>query len=209
VYCFVEKYFSRGDFKKKINFVKNLEKMKTRIILSILLVTVFFIGCKNDKSVDSLDVVKPEVVDNSFKVALKVIVKKDDDFALYFTEDGSTNFFDVKPIWHGVKGSENGQEVVYTLPADVYPTQIRFDLGMKKDQEDITVKGVRMTYQGKTLEFYGPKFWLYFRDDKNQCNADISTGIVTAVIKDGERKVPSICPQQDVLGPELLKFGKQ
>ena len=51
--------------------------MKTRIILSILLVTVFFTGCKNDKSIDSLEVVKPEVVDNSFKVILKVIVKKD------------------------------------------------------------------------------------------------------------------------------------
>lgn len=183
--------------------------MKTRIILPILLVTVFFTACKNDKSVDSLDVVKPEVVDNSFKIVLKAIVKKDDDIALYYTEDGTTNFFDVKPIWQGVKGSENEQEITYTLPADAYPTQIRFDLGLKKDQEDITVKGVKMTYKGKTFEAYGQKFWLFFRDDKNQCNANINTGVVTAVVKDGERKMPSICPQQDVLGPELVKLGKQ
>lgn len=183
--------------------------MKTRIILSILLVTVFFTGCKNDKSVDSLDVVKPEVVDNSFKIVLKAIIKKDDDVALYYTEDGTTNFYDVKPIWQGVKGSENEQEITYTLPADVYPTQIRFDLGLKKDQEDITVKGVRMTYLGKTFEAYGPKFWLFFRDDKNQCTVDINTGIVKAVVKDGERKMPSICPQQDVLGPELVKLARQ
>lgn len=183
--------------------------MKTRIILSILLVTVFFTGCKNDKSVDSLEVVTSEVVDNSFKIVLKAIVKKDDDIALYYTEDGTTNFYDVKPIWQGVKGSENEQEISYTLPADAYPTQIRFDLGLKKDQEDITIKGVKMTYLGKTFEAYGQKFWLFFRDDKNQCNADNNTGIVTAVVKDGERKMPSICPQQDVLGPELLKLGKQ
>lgn len=183
--------------------------MKTRIILAILFVTVFFTGCKNDKSVDSLDVVKPEAVDTSFKIVLTATIKKDDDVALYYTEDGTTNFYDVKPIWQGVKGSESEQEITYTLPADAYPTQIRFDLGLKKDQEDITVKGVRMTYMGKTFEAYGPKFWLFFRDDKNQCNADINTGIVTAVVKDGERKVPSIAPQQDVLGPELVKLGKQ
>ncbi len=182
--------------------------MKTRIILSILFVATVFTGCKNDKSVDSLEVVKPEVVDNSFKVALRVIVKKDDDFALYFTEDGSTNFYSVKPMWQGVKGSENEQEVVYTLPEDVYPTQIRFDLGLKKDQEDITVKGVKMTYQGKTFEAYGPKFWLFFRDDLNQCKADINTGLVKAAVENGERKVPSICPQQDILGPELIKLVK-
>jgi hypothetical protein len=183
--------------------------MKTKIILSLLLVTVFFTGCKDDKSVESLDVIKPEVVDNSFKVTLKVIVKKNDDFALYFTEDGSTNFFDVKPIWQAVKGSETEQDITYTLPEEVYPTQFRFDLGMKQDQEDIVIKGVKMTYKGKTFEANGIKFFQFFRADENQCTADVNTGLIKAVVKDGQRKMPSIYPHQDILGPELIKLGKQ
>lgn len=182
--------------------------MKTRIILSILLVTVFFTGCKNDKSVDSLEVVTPELVDNSFKVTLKVIVKKNDDFALYFTEDGSVNFFDVKPIWQGVKGSESEQDITYTLPEGTYPTQFRFDLGLKKDQEDVVVKGVKMTYKGKSFEAFGTKFFQYFRADENQCTADVTTGVFKAVVKDGERKIPSIYPHQAILGPELVKLGQ-
>jgi hypothetical protein len=183
--------------------------MKTRIITALLLVTVFFIGCKDDKSVDSLEIVKPEVVDNSFKVTLKVIVKKDDDFALYFTEDGSTNFFDVKPIWQAIKGSENEQDVTYTLPEEVYPTQFRFDLGMKQDQEDIVIKGVKMTYKGKTFEAYGTKFFQFFRADDNLCTADVTTGVVKALDKGGQTKAVSIYPHQAVLGPELVKLGKQ
>ena len=182
--------------------------MKTKSIL-LLLCSVFIFSCKNDKTENSKEEVnKEEVAQNIFKVSINVIAKKNDDFCLLYTEDGTINFTQGS-VWQNLKGSENEQEITYTLPADAYPTQIRFDLGLKKDQEDITVKGVRMTYLGKSFEAYGPKFWLFFRDDKNQCNADINTGVVTAVVKDGERKMPSICPQQDVLGPELLKLGKQ
>ena len=183
--------------------------MKTRIILSILLVTVFLTGCKHDKSVDSLEVVKTEVVDSSFKVILKVIIKKDDDFALFFTEDGTINFFDVKPIWQGVKGSENAQDITFTLPEGAYPTQFRFDLGLKKDQDDIVMKGVKMTYKGKTFEAYGSKFFTYFRADENLCTADVTTGTIKAIVKDGKVKTASLYPQQDILGPELIKLEKK
>ena len=90
--------------------------MKTRIILSILLVTVFFAGCKKDNSVDSLEVVKPEVkaVDNSFKVTLNVTVKKDDTFSLYYSEDGSTDFTKIPPLWMVVKGNPAQQNVVFS-----------------------------------------------------------------------------------------------
>lgn len=183
--------------------------MKTRIILSLLLITVFFTGCKDEKSIDNLETVTPEkIVDNGFKFTLKVIVKKDDDFALYYTEDGSIDFTKVQPIWQGVKGSENEQEITYTLPEDVYPTQFRIDLGMKQNQEDIIIKGVKMDYKGKTFQANGPQFFQFFRADENQCTADVATGTIKAVVKDGVRKQPSIYPHQDILGPELTKLAK-
>lgn len=166
------------------------------------------VGCKDKATDKSEESTEAQETVKTFEVALKFSAKKDDDFCLLYTEDGTINFGE-KGIWKAIKGSENEQEVTFTLPADTYPTQLRFDLGRKKDQEDITIKGVRMSYMGKTFEVYGPKFWLYFRADANQCAADENTGIVKAVVKDGERKTPSIAPNQDVLGPELVKLGKQ
>ena len=181
--------------------------MKTKIILSILWVTVFFTGCKNDKSVDSLDVVKPVVVDNSFKVTLNVIVKKDDDFSLFYTEDGSIDFKG-EPMWTGVKGSENVQPVTYTLPQDVFPTELRLDFGMKKDQEDIILKSVVLEYKGKTRQIAGPELITFFRADENKCSFDPASGVIKAVVKDGVRQFPSLYPQEANLKPEIEKLAK-
>jgi len=180
--------------------------MKAKNILPILLVTVFFIGCKNDKSADNSAVEKPEVVDNSFKVTVNVIVKKDDDFALFYTEDGSTDFKE-EPIWQGVKGNENEQQIKYSLPQDVFPTELRLDFGLKKDQEDIVLKSLVLEYQGKTKLIAGPELGKYFRADENKCSFDPNTGIIKAVVKNGEKQSPSLYPHETVLKPEIQKLA--
>lgn len=183
-------------------------KMRTRIIVALFLLTNLFVGCKDEKSVDNLEVVNTEEVDNIFRVTLKVIVKKQDDFALFYTEDGTVNFFDVKPIWSGVKGSDSEQEVNFTLPEGVYPTQLRFDLGLKENQENVVIKGVKISYKGKIFESNGADFFTYFRADENQCKADVVTGVITANVENGKRKVPSIYPHQAILGKKLETLGK-
>ena len=182
--------------------------MKTNIVIALVVLSTFILGCKNEKSIDDLEVVTPVALDNNFKVTIKVIAKVQDDFALYFTEDGSINFFDVKPIWQGVKASDSEQDVTFTLPDGVYPTQLRFDLGLKKNQEDIIIKGAKLSYKGKNFETSGPDFFNYFRADENQCTADISSGTIKAVVKDGVRKGPSLYPIQDILGKKLLELSK-
>ncbi|MEQ3691019.1 MAG: hypothetical protein ABNG98_05835 [Flavobacterium sp.] len=181
--------------------------MKAKFVLLIILFSSILIGCKDEKSVDNLEVVKHEVADDLFRVTLKVIVKKQDDFALFYTEDGSVNFFDVKPIWQGVKSSDVEQDVTFVLPQDVFPSQLRFDLGLKEDQEDITIIGIKITHKGSVFEAYGADFFTYFRADENQCKVDQVTGIVTANYENGKRKVPSIYPHQAILGKKLENFG--
>lgn len=183
--------------------------MKTKFIVLLVALFSIFLSCKDEKSVDNLEVVKPETeVENFVKVTLKVIVKKQDDFALFYTEDGSVNFFDVKPIWQGVKGSDVEQDVVFSLPEGIFPTQLRFDLGLKQDQENVIIKGLKITYKDKTFETYGSDFFKYFRADENQCKVNTATGEVTANNDNGKRKVPSIYPHQDILGKKLENLGK-
>jgi hypothetical protein len=127
--------------------------MRTKFLIAVVVLLGIFSSCKNEKSLDSLEVVQPEVIeDNSFKVTLGVIVKKEDNLSLFFTEDGSIDFKG-EPIWQGVKGSESVQQVVYTLPDGVFPTQFRLDFGMNKEQEDIVLKSVVLEYKGNKREF--------------------------------------------------------
>jgi len=179
--------------------------MKTKIIATVILLTTLFIGCKDEKAIDSLEVVKTEV-DNSFKVTVNVIVKKDDDFSLFYTEDGTIDFKG-EPIWTGVKGSEAVQPIKYTLPQDVYPTELRLDFGLKKDQEDITLKSVVLEYKGKTREISGSELVNFFRADENKCTFEPNTGVIKAVVKDGVRQYPSLYPIESNLGPEIKKLA--
>jgi len=191
-----------------ITFAQKLNKMKHKVLLIIGFISLFTVSCKNEKSTESLEVVAPDAKDNIFRVTLKVIASKDDDFALFYTEDGSINFFDVKPIWQGVKGRETEQEVVFQLPEGVYPTQLRFDLGLNKEQSDIVIKGVKFSYNDNEFNANGAEFFNYFRADENQCTADPMTGIIKAKLVNGERKGPSLYPHQDVLGAKLPELAQ-
>ncbi len=179
--------------------------MKTKFFAFFLVTALILTGCKDEKSVDNLEVVKPEIVDNTFKVILKVLVKKDDAFCLFYSEDGSTNFTS-EPIWTNVKGSASEQEVVYTMPEDVLPTQLRIDFGLKKDQEDIILKGVTLQYGDKKRDITGLEIANFFRPDVSKCSFDATTGTIKAVVKDGERQSPSLYPHETILQPELEKL---
>ena len=180
--------------------------MKSKFLfLSFFLLTL--IGCKDEKSIDSLKIVKPETTDTFFKVTLNVIVKKDDDFALFYTQDGTTDF-KTAPIWQAVKGNEGSQQVQYNLPPNVLPTQLRMDFGLKPNQEDIVLKSVILEYKDKKREIEGTELGNFFRADVNKCTFDASTGLIKSVIKDGVRQSPSIYPHEMYLGPELKKLEK-
>ena len=181
--------------------------MKIRIITAILLVSTLFIGCKKEKSIDELEAVKPTIVEKIFKVKLKFIAKKDDNFCLFYSEDGTTNF-NAEAIWNAVKGQADIQTIEYNLPNDVYPTQLRLDFGLTKDQEDIILKSVVFEYDGKTKELNGAEIGNFFIADQSKCTFDSNTGIIKPINKDGVRQDPSLYPQEVTLKPLLESLGK-
>jgi hypothetical protein len=183
--------------------------MRINTIFLILFSSVLFISCKNENSNDSTDTVKPETTfDNSFKVNLSVNLKKDDAFSLYYSEDGTLNF-KAEPIWLEVKGSESTQDVTFSLPKDTYPSQIRLDFGMNKEQEDILLKAVTFEYKGIKKQIAGSDIGNYFIPDQSKCSFDASTGLIKPVVKDGVKQYPSLYPQELTLKPLLENFGKQ
>lgn len=181
--------------------------MKNKLLLVSLccFFTVFF-SCKNETPIDELEIVRPEAAKANldfFKVKLNVVVKKDDDFALFYTTDGTTDF-KTAPIWQAVKGSADVQEINYSLPQNTLPTQLRLDFGLKQNQEDITLKSIVLEYKDKKREISGPELAVFFRADPSKCSFDGST--IKAVVNNGVKESPSLYPQESFLGPELKKL---
>ncbi len=180
--------------------------MKTKSILLLFLGVIFF-SCKNDNKENTNQEPGIEAQANIFKVTVSAIAKKDDDFCLLYTEDGTINFKDGS-VWQNLKGNENEQQVVFNLPKDAFPTQLRVDFGINKDQEDIVLKAIIMEYNGKKKEIRGEELRLLFRPDESKCTFDPASGIIKAIVKDGQKQSPSFYPQELNLGPELLKLSK-
>lgn len=181
-------------------------KKSVLLLVSILSFTVF--SCKKESTAsEGKENAQQEEFDESFNVVLDVIIKKDDDIALFYTTDGSVDFSKIPPIWQGVKGSESVQQIVYKLPVDVKPTQFRFDLGRNPEQGDIFLKKVTFKYIGKSREIGCPELVDFFRANDTYCTFDHITGLVKAKEStNGERNFPSIYPHEAKLKSEIDKL---
>lgn len=176
--------------------------MKTKILTLIALITIV-VGCNKEKS-EASSVVAP-LEEKGFKFSINVLAKKNDTFSLYYTQDNTTNFTSA-PIWLEVKGSDSAQDIVFTLPEDVIPTQFRIDMGKSEDQEPIVINGFEMSYLGKTFRANGDQFYIYFDPDLSKTIFDKETRTVTAVVKDGVKQYPSFYPNVKPLGDEISKL---
>jgi hypothetical protein len=198
---------------KKINlkyiFAKNLNNnmMKKTILLLVSIASLSLTSCKKESSSENNESLQQPVVDETFNVILDVIIKKDDDIALFYTTDGSVDFSKNVPIWQGVKGSDTQQQIVFKLPKDVKPNEFRFDLGRNPLQEDIYFKKVTFSYIGKSREIACPELVDFFRANDNYCTFDHLTGLVKVKPSpNGERFFPSIYPHELKLKPEIEKL---
>jgi len=183
--------------------------MKSRLIIATLLVTVFFVSCKNDEKKETAPETKvAEVQSKSFRVSLDLLIKQDDKLHLYYTEDNSINFVEESSVWLEVKGNPTSQKVTFELPKDVYPTQFRLDFGINKDQAPITISSFAINYLQREFKIPGSQFYIFFDPDLTKTVFDKNTATVSAVVKDGVRQSPSFYPNTKPLGDEINKLLK-
>ena len=186
--------------------------MNSRI--AVALICLFsMISCK--KEVKPLDVekepvatIEQELDKELLKVSFDLIVKKDDNFHLYYTEDGTINFDEKKSIWLPVKGGDEIQEVTFKLPENVLPTHLRVDFGFGKNeaQSDIDLKSFRLKYYDKIFEAKDASIFNYFYPNIDNTINPINTTILKKKVKDQE--VGPILYPQETLTIELAKLMK-
>lgn len=188
---------------------KKNKKMKNNILLIALITFSFLVSCKNDKEAEKTEneTIK-EKKNEYFSVEIDVIASKEDNFSVYYTEDGTINFTGEKAIWSGVLAQEGSQKITFNFPEEVIPTHIRFDLGLNKEQGDIIVEKFKFDFYGNSFEAKGSDFLKYFiANDQVKTEIDEVKGTIKFLKNPNGFVAPFYYPHQALLD-EIAKITK-
>ena len=181
--------------------------MKAKKIVLFFLPLIALVSCKNDVKTNE-DVKTPEVKNKQFIVTLDLIIKKNDNIHLYYTEDKSINFKEEQSLWAEIKGNNEVQQVVFKLPEDVLPTDFRLDLGYGEnvEQTEVVFKKFTINYYDKNFVATGADIFNYFYPNKDNTIVDKPTGVLKR-LKVDQKTAPSLYPQT-TLEEELIKLTR-
>lgn len=177
--------------------------MKAVKYLICSLIIVFLISCKDKKEADQ------PLIENVFTITINAKVSKDDTFQVFYNEsnDAQTPFEEKYSIFTAVKGSDQDQDIVFKLPEDVFPTQIRLDFGINKSQTEISISNFKINYKQKSFEAKGSNFFNYFTPDTVFVKVDkVNSKAIPFVNKDGGYDPMFISKNE--LNQEILKLIK-
>lgn len=184
--------------------------MRITIIVWLALLAITFTSCKNEKSgeKDPKKDVEQNSANNFFRVTLDVVAKKDDSFHVFYLEDQTSNFTEEKSMWSEFKGSEESQKLVFDLPKGKVPKQLRIDYGLNKEQGEVKINSIEISYKGKVKLIPGSEYFKYFRPNLENTIVDVGKQTVKALVKSGDQfEGPSTYPLE-TLTAELQNLNK-
>lgn len=174
-----------------------------KIFLLGLIIVLSFSGCEQ---VGGKKYVSIDDQSQVFKVRVLGIFPEDDTYSLYYTTDGSIDFTTIPPIYQTVAADTNSQEIVFSLPEQVMPAQLRLDFGVKPHPKTITLKLITLSYKGRALQLPGTLIFSYFTPDFSKTDFNPSNATIVGVVKNGMRQTPSLYPKQGPLSREIKKI---
>lgn len=174
--------------------------MKLNKIITGLLILTSLISCKEEKEKS-----EPKF----FTVTLNVTAKNDDGFQVFYKEvnDDTKPFEEANAINVVFKGSDKPQDLVFTLPADVFPTNFRIDVGNNKETKEIIVNNFKMSYNNKNFEAKGSAFFNYFSPDEKLAKVDVPGSKILPITTESGYYDPMVY-SNDLLESEIVKLSK-
>lgn len=182
--------------------------MKTNKLFLALLMLSALVSCKKEESKENTDVTS-NPTKNIFTITLNAVVQKDDSFQVYFkdVDNDQVPFEESKSVYIDVKGSETAQDIVFNLPEDAYPAQIRLDYGINKEQTAIKINSFKINYLDKTLELTPNEFFNHFIFNETTLVKDTINNLIKPIIFDGGGYDP-MSYSEKLLNDKLQKIIK-
>jgi hypothetical protein len=121
----------------------------------VILLAIISFSCKNNEKKEvKLDEANEIITETpALKVIINATVLVDDVFEVYFYQQGDEKFKSNDFINASIVGSPNPQEIVFTLPENVYPERLRLDFGKNRKQKEIELYSVQLFYGWKAYTF--------------------------------------------------------
>ena len=158
--------------------------MNSRIILTIFLSMIFLASCKDKDAQTNTETstqTEAKVKDNII-ITISAIVKKDDNFQIYYKDEETEGFTEEKSFYVELKGSESVQDIVFNLPENEFPNYLRLDFGINKEQAPIEIKNLKLSYFDKTVDIKGEDLFEYFYANDSTLKVDKVKGIITPIL---------------------------
>ena len=138
--------------------------MKNLLLGAFLLGTITMIGSCNTKKgrgSETENSTSEDSISKGLVVTLEGVFPTNDTYQLFYSNDDK--FAEEKSIKIPVFGQSVIQKVVFELPADSKPQNLRLDYGVNADQKFISIKNVEFLYKENKLvasntDFYGKFF---------------------------------------------------
>ncbi len=176
--------------------------MKTKLFIIASFLLLLNASCKNkeeNKEATDKETTTAAPVKQNFSVEVDVAASKKDDVTLYYTEDNTINFNEEMAVWHGVEGNNKKETVVFDLSEEKIPTDIRLDFGINKEQEVVSLYGVKILYYGNELYIKGADFFKFFIESKDFKTEFGGDGSLKFLKNGPEYKTPFYYPRQELI----------
>jgi hypothetical protein len=101
-----------------------------------------------------------------FEVEMDVVVEKNDKFHLFYKDFNDSGYSSIRVLEQMIRGRENSQKVVFSIPEGVIPIGLRIDVGMNYSQSPIILNSLKIRYDRKEFYFNEEMFIQLFRPNK-------------------------------------------
>ena len=153
--------------------------MKTNFFTLTIVILLIASSCKKGENKETTESQPEKTSKDFFNVEMDIIAQSQDDFTVYYTEDKTNNFEGTKTVWKGVKGGSIPEKVIFDLPTEIIPTNIRLDFGIKKDRKDVIIQNIKIAFYDKSFAIKGSDFLNYFiLNDKITTEVDTQKGTI-------------------------------
>jgi hypothetical protein len=175
--------------------------MKTKFFTLTIVLLLVASSCKKGESNETNESSSEKTASKDFfNVEMDIIAQTQDDFTVYYSEDKTNNFDGTKAIWKGVKGGSVPEKVIFDLPSEVIPTNIRLDFGIKKDHKDVIIQNIKIAFYNKSFTFKGSDFLNYFiLNDKIITEVDTQKGTIILKGNPTNKEGTYYYPRQELL----------
>lgn len=179
--------------------------MKKHFSFILALLVLVLLSCKEEGATKEnvLNTIKEEVNQNysdDFTITLKTKVDKRDSFQIFYKQKPSEFYNEIESVTTQVLPSSDFQNVEIKLPNDVYPNNIRIDLGSNRNQESIEIEYLTLNYEKKSYKIEGKDIPKYFILNEGIVRG---TDSITYLLKTHKRETAEVYDPFLIGKPEL------